>query len=376
MKVQEALLLFCVLVFFNSCDTKKKCTNKGGDTKVKLEIVGAKEGVYFVEKRLISDWEVLDTVEVDEDGFAEFSLNLNHMEIISIKNNVDQGEIVFVANKGDRISVEAKQHELSSSFRLKGTSENEDLDAFIQYERLFQSYADSLNQVYLALKKNNQHYGVDEKINELYKKRAIEHEEFVKSFIDKNPSRFVNLLAVRSLDLKRNPAYYEKVSNALEKKFSNSDHVAYFVNDVKRIIASEVGGKAPEITLPSYSGTVKKISEYKGKYVLLDFWATWCRPCIAEIPNLKKVHEKFAGNEFEIVSVCVDKVDFKANWKKIIEEYQTEWPQLFDATGVAAQDYGIEYFPTIFLLNKEGEIIAKNLRGADIEKKLSEVLGE
>lgn len=374
MKVNGFLLMFSVLFFFNACNSKKDCTKKEGDTIVKLEIEGAKGGIYFVEKSLIKDWEVLDTLELDENGFVEFTLDLKHMEIISIKNNLGQGEINFVANKGERISVSAKQGELSSSFRLGGTGENEDLDAFIQYERVFQAYADSLNDVYLSLKRNNQHYGVEDKINDLYKTKAIAHEEYVKAFIDAKPNRFVNLLAIRSLDLKRNAKYYEKVMLALEKKFTESEHVAYFVNDVKRVIASEVGGNAPEIILPSYTNDVKKLSDFKGKYVLLDFWATWCRPCITEIPNLKNVHRQFAGDEFEIVSVCVDKVDFKTNWKKIVEEYQTDWPQLFDASGVAAQDYGIEYFPTIFLLNKKGEIIAKNLRGLDIEKKLSELI--
>jgi hypothetical protein len=74
-----------------------------------------------------------------------------------------------------------------------------------------------------------------------------------------------------------------------------------------------------------------------------------------------------------VVSICVDKADFKPNWKKIIQKFDANWPQLFDASGTAARDYSIEYFPTIFLLNKEGEIIARNLRGHDISKKLKEV---
>jgi peroxiredoxin len=223
------------------------------------------------------------------------------------------------------------------------------------------------------LKRNNLHYGVEKEFNSLYMSRSIAHEEYVKMFIDGNPGRFVNLLAVRSLDMKKYPEYYRKVKEGLENKFPKSEHVTAFAKDVGRLVATKVGGLAPSFSLPSLRSEVVSLSDFKGKYVLLDFWATWCKPCIAEIPNLKAVREEFSKEDFEVVSICVDKADFKLNWEKIIEKYDANWPQLFDASGEAARDYAIEYFPTIFLLNKDGEIVAKNLRGHDISKKLRKI---
>ncbi|MFT6716625.1 MAG: peroxiredoxin, partial [Saprospiraceae bacterium] len=276
-------------------------------------------------------------------------------------------------NKGDQITINAKSDNIGGSFSLKGTKENESLNGFIGHERLFQAFKDSLNKIYLNLKRNNLHYGVEKEFNSLYMSRSIAHEEYVKMFIDGNPGRFVNLLAVRSLDMKKYPEYYRKVKEGLENKFPKSEHVTAFAKDVGRLVATKVGGLAPSFSLPSLRSEVVSLSDFKGKYVLLDFWATWCKPCIAEIPNLKAVREEFSKEDFEVVSICVDKADFKLNWEKIIEKYDANWPQLFDASGEAARDYAIEYFPTIFLLNKDGEIVAKNLRGHDISKKLRKI---
>jgi peroxiredoxin len=356
-----------------SCGSEHFQSKKDCETQVILNITGDVKGQYIVEKRLTRDRLAIDTLTLDEGGQLKFGLEVEKIEIFSIRNTIKQSEIIFVASKGDQIKIEADAEDIGSSFTLNGTNENENLSTFIDCERSFQAFADSLNKIYLNLKRSNLHYTVEKEFNSLYKEKSIAHENYVKSFIDDNPSRFVNLLAVRSLDVKKFPEYYKKVKKGLEDKYPESEHVKIFAKDVGRLAASVVGGKAPLFSLPSLTSGVVKLSDFKGKYVLLDFWATWCKPCIAEIPNLKSVREKFSNEDFEIVSICVDKPDFKLNWKKIIEEYDANWPQLFDASGVAARDYAIEYFPTIFLLNKEGEIIARNLRGQEITKKLNQV---
>lgn len=377
--MKKSILLFvgviAGLASMESCSSDHCESNKECETQVLLKVDGDKEGFYIVEKRLTRDRVAIDTLSLDEVGELKVGLDVKKMEIFSIRNMsaAKQSEIIFVADVGDQVKIRANAEDLGSSFVLQGTKENESLASFIDYERSFQSFADSLNKIYLNLKASNLHYSVEKEFNALYKEKAIAHEKYVKDFIDHDHGRFVNLLAVRSLDIKRFPEYYKKVKEGLEKKFPNSEHVMVFAKDVGRLAASEVGGVAPSFELPSLKGGLVKLSDFKGKYVLLDFWATWCRPCIAEIPNLKAVREEFIKEDFEVVSICVDKADFKLNWEKIIKEHDAQWPQLFDASGTAARDYAIEFFPTIFLLDKEGQIIARNLRGPDIAKKLHEV---
>ncbi len=369
----SACVILLVAVCF-SCGTEKCISQKKGGTSVLLSLTDDKSGSYVIEQRSTSTWVPLDTLVFEEGQPLAFDIEVDKKEIISIKKLGQQGELIFIADKNEKIKIEAAGSNLQRTFRLSGTEENKSLDELVVYERGFQQYVDSLNKIYTALKKKNEHYAIESKINELYKKRAIEHEEFVKSFIDNKPLLFVNVLAVRSLDVKKYPKYYKKVMDSLLKEYPLSEHVVHFVETVGKVIASEVGGVAPEITLMSNENKLVKLSDFKGKYVLLDFWATWCRPCIAEIPNLKNIHAGYAGDDFEIISVCIDRATFKENWKKIIDQYQMSWPQLFDETGTVANDFGITHFPTILLLNKEGEIIAKNIRGEEIGVKVAEAI--
>ena len=371
-ELSACVILLVVLCF--SCGTEKCISQKKGGTTVLLSLTEDKIGSYVIEQRSTSIWVPLDTLVFEEGTPLMFNIEVSKKEIISVKKIGQQGELVFIADNNENIKIAASGGNLQGTFRLSGTEENNSLDELVVYERSFQQYVDSLNKVYTALKKQNQHYAIESTINELYKKRAIEHEDFVKSFIDKKPTLFVNVLAVRSLDVKRYPKYYKKVMASLLEYYPTSEHVIHFSETVGKAIASEVGGVAPEISLMSNENKLVKLSDFKGKYVLLDFWATWCRPCIAEIPNLKNVHAGYAGADFEIISVCIDRATFKENWKKIIDQYQMSWPQLFDETGTVANDFGITHFPTIILLNKKGEIIAKNIRGEEIGVKVKEAI--
>ena len=142
-----------------------------------------------------------------------------------------------------------------------------------------------------------------------------------------------------------------------------------------------IGDAAPELMLPDPDGTVRKLSDLKGKIVLIDFWASWCRPCRMENPNLVKTFSKFNGAKFknaegfEIFSVSLDRN--KTDWVNAIEKDQLSWENhvsdLKFWQSEAASTYNINAIPATFLVDAEGTIIAKNLRGAALEKTLEKL---
>jgi thiol-disulfide isomerase/thioredoxin len=123
-----------------------------------------------------------------------------------------------------------------------------------------------------------------------------------------------------------------------------------------------------------YEGKVTKLSDYvgKGKYVLVDFWASWCGPCRAEIPNLIKVYNQYKGDKFEVLGVAT--WDKPEDTKKAIEQMKIPYPQIMNAQYAGSNAYGISGIPQIILFGPDGKIVKRNLRGDGVEKAVAEVL--
>ena len=139
-----------------------------------------------------------------------------------------------------------------------------------------------------------------------------------------------------------------------------------------------VGDVAPDIALENPEGKVMKLSDLRGKVVLLDFWASWCRPCRMENPNVVKAYDKFNKQGFEVFSVSLDKA--KDSWVKAIAADDLKWPghvsdlKFWQSAG--AKLYGVNSIPATYLIDKNGVIIAKNLRGPALEQRLTTALKE
>ncbi|MBM3414939.1 MAG: TlpA family protein disulfide reductase [Bacteroidetes bacterium] len=137
------------------------------------------------------------------------------------------------------------------------------------------------------------------------------------------------------------------------------------------------GQLAAEIALPSASGDTVKLSSLRGKVGLLDFWASWCRPCRVANKGLVKIYSRFKAKGFEIYSVSLD--DRKEDWHKAVKKDKITWLQVIDPGGwetPTAQRWGIYALPTTYLIDKEGRLIAMDLEGKDLEDALKDLLGD
>jgi peroxiredoxin len=137
-----------------------------------------------------------------------------------------------------------------------------------------------------------------------------------------------------------------------------------------------IGTAAIDFTQQDTSGKDVSLSSFKGKYVLIDFWASWCGPCRMENPNVVEAYKKFSNKNFTVLGVSLDRA--RAPWIQAIKEDNLTWTQVSDLqywNNAVARLYNIQSIPQNFLIGPDGKIIAKNLRGTALESKLCELLG-
>lgn len=164
-------------------------------------------------------------------------------------------------------------------------------------------------------------------------------------------------------------------ADKFRKEWPDVQYGKDFVAFADKLKATAIGQPAPEIALQDPNGNIIKLSSFRGKYVLVDFWAKWCGPCRRENPNVVKAYQSFKGKNFDILGVSLDRT--KEDWLQAIAEDGLTWNHVSDLRyfdSQAAKDYNINAIPFSILVDPSGVIIAKNLRGAALHRKLDEVL--
>ncbi len=292
----------------------------------------------------------LASVDLSSNGDFSMEANIENTNFYRLKLD-EENYLILIIQPGEKIIVHADVNELYNP-EIKG-SENSLL-------------------IYSTFKSSQE---FDEKIEDYAKKIQEEKKAFIRQTILNNLNSLSTLFFIDELSIDEDFDVYQKLDASLYAKYPDNFLVSELHNKVQSASTLAVGTPAPEIDLPNPDGKNIKLSSLRGKYVLIDFWAAWCRPCRVESPNMVRLYDKYHKKGFEIYSVSLDQT--KDAWVKAIEQDGLgKWTHVSDLKywdSEAGRAYGVDAIPFTVLIDKEGKIIAKGLRGADLEAKLAEI---
>jgi peroxiredoxin len=201
---------------------------------------------------------------------------------------------------------------------------------------------------------------------------------YVKNFIHEHPKSTVSpLVALMQFSQEMSVNEIDTLINFFDPSIRNSIYVAELKKIADKLRITEIGSAAPDFTLNTPDGTPLSLSSLKGKIILLDFWASWCQPCRKENPNVVLLYNQYKDKGFDILGVSLDRE--KGSWIKAIDDDKLSWHHVSDLKywqSDVAVKYGVQAIPFTLLLDKDGKIIAKNLRGEALGKKLEELFGK
>ncbi|UKJ09059.1 TlpA disulfide reductase family protein [Solitalea lacus] len=199
----------------------------------------------------------------------------------------------------------------------------------------------------------------------------------IRAYAKSNPSSVVAPVLLINTNQDFDVQVFQPIYNSFTEEVKATPAAKYMKSRLDKEVKLAIGQKAPELKALTPDGKALSLSESRGKVTLIDFWASWCKPCRMENPNVVKVYEKYHGQGFNILGISLDK-DAEA-WKKAIGEDKLQWNHISDLKywdSALAKEYNVQSIPYSILLDKNGVIVAKNLRGEELEKKVAELMAK
>ncbi|BDD08817.1 thiol:disulfide interchange protein [Fulvitalea axinellae] len=374
MKLRQTLACLALAGALFSCD-KKSSTVNSNEISISGKITHPDSlGVVTLEKLTSHFPEVIDTLATGSENTFSYKLMYKHPGFYRL--NFYNTQYVNIVADGYDLNITADGDNPQGKATVKGSPSMDLLRAADEKLKTFGKEAQEIRNEYVEAQNSGDQKAIkasEKKFEALQKKVKEEILQIVKQ-------EQIGLAALQLMGLfdpNEDFEIIEATAKNLNKDYPNVPMVQEFVEHVKQTKKLLVGQMAPEIRLPDAKGDTLALSTYKGKYVLIDFWASWCRPCRMENPLVVELYDMYQSKGFEVFGVSLD-TDKKA-WEKAVEEDKITWAQVSDLKGfqsVAAEEYQVNAIPATFLIGPEGKIIAKNLRGDALKAKLKEIFSE
>lgn len=329
------------------------------------------QGVVVLSQYTDSRPKVLDTLEIKSNGdfYFEFDsisaptfyeLNLYGQRVVKLALFTEDVDVKF--NFSD-----------PASLQIEGSKDSKEM---LKLEKLMEEYQVKVNQLneryYEAMSKNDAAVIQQIQVDAM----TLESQQVVsvKEMIESMGNSFASLAAIGLLNPQNDFPFIDALVTKLNDNYPGSPAILQMKQQLDELRALAVGQVAPDIVLPDPSGKTTKLSDLRGKFVLIDFWAAWCKPCRQENPNVVRLFNQYNLKGFEVFGVSLDRS--REDWIKAIADDRLNWTQVSDLqyfNSAAAELYQIQAIPATYLIDPDGKIIAKDLRGPSLEAKLAEL---